>query len=343
MSFDFSSLITDRTQADVSRVEQIAANIKAGIASEAELAEFNSVAMKGTYNYTDLNRVTAAMDALKAKMEGYGYIVPGYQKIALDHCTVTVKNLVSDGSFETTGTWSTWTTSAITTVRALFGWRSLKLSGDQLASVSVETPVVGHKYYGREYIKTVGETTVSDGRFEVHGGDGVGLNWVYGWNRGNYPEWTLQSAVHQVDVVNASSYVMRTFKVGGSGVSYIDGVMLIDLTATFGAGQEPDKSWCDENIPYFEGTQTMTFPNRYAWSEEDVPTSDLMNVYLQNVSVLRSVLAVMESTPEVPTDVVAFMIQDANDIEKIIEDINLLLTGSAQAWYYSDDMFSGEG
>ena len=87
----------------------------------------------------------------------------------------------------------------------------------------------------------------------------------------------------------------------------------------------------------------MTFPNRYAWSEEDVPTSDLMNVYLQNVSVLRSVLAVMESTPEVPTDVVAFMIQDANDIEKIIEDINLLLTGSAQAWYYSDDMFSGEG
>ena len=85
MSFDFSSLITDRTQADVSRVEQIAANIKAGTTSESELAEFNSAAMKGAYNHTDLNRVTSAMEALKAKLEGYGYNVPGYQRIEIEH------------------------------------------------------------------------------------------------------------------------------------------------------------------------------------------------------------------------------------------------------------------
>ncbi len=85
MSFDFSSLITDRTQADVSRVEQLSAKIKAGTASESEMAEFNSAAMKGAYNYTDLNRVTAAMDALKAKLEGYGYVVPGYQRINVPH------------------------------------------------------------------------------------------------------------------------------------------------------------------------------------------------------------------------------------------------------------------
>lgn len=81
MSFDFSTLVTDRTQADVNRVKQIAEKIKNGTASESELAEFNSAAMKGAYNYTDLNRVTAAMEALKAKLEGYGYAVPGYQYI----------------------------------------------------------------------------------------------------------------------------------------------------------------------------------------------------------------------------------------------------------------------
>lgn len=85
MSFDFSTLVTDRTQADVSRVKQIAEKIKNGTASESELAEFNSAAMKGAYNHTDLNRVTAAMEALKAKLEGYGYSVPGYQRIKVPH------------------------------------------------------------------------------------------------------------------------------------------------------------------------------------------------------------------------------------------------------------------
>ena len=81
MSFEYSTLITDRTQADVSRVEQIAAKIKAGTASESELTEFNSAAMKGAYNYTDLNRVTTAMEDLKAKLNGYGYAVPGYAPV----------------------------------------------------------------------------------------------------------------------------------------------------------------------------------------------------------------------------------------------------------------------
>lgn len=85
MSFDFSTLVTDRTQADVSRVKQIAEKIKNGTVSESELAEFNSAAMKGAYNYTDLNRVTAAMEALKSKLEGYGYAVPGYQRIEVPH------------------------------------------------------------------------------------------------------------------------------------------------------------------------------------------------------------------------------------------------------------------
>ena len=36
--------------------------------------------------------------------------------------------------------------------------------------------------------------------------------------------------------------------------SYFDGVILVDLTETFGAGNEPTKEWCDKNIPYFDGT-----------------------------------------------------------------------------------------
>ena len=42
-----------------------------------------------------------------------------------------------------------------------------------------------------------------------------------------------------------------------AGDMWFDGMMLIDLTATFGAGKEPTAAWCDENIPYFVGTKTI--------------------------------------------------------------------------------------
>ena len=39
--------------------------------------------------------------------------------------------------------------------------------------------------------------------------------------------------------------------------SYFDGIAVIDLTATFGSGNEPDKEWCDKHINYFDGTATI--------------------------------------------------------------------------------------
>ena len=42
-----------------------------------------------------------------------------------------------------------------------------------------------------------------------------------------------------------------------SDVFSVNEPILIDLTATFGKGNEPDVEWCHENIPHFEGTQTI--------------------------------------------------------------------------------------
>ena len=160
MSFDFSSLITDRTQADVARVEQIAANMKAGTASEAELAEWNTASLKGSYNATDFNRVGAAMQAVANRFNRLGYVV----------------------------------------------------------SVSPK--------------------------------------------------------------VN--------------------------------------------------------------WTETDVPNTAEIALYLSDLAILREVFAVMRTTPAVPADMDGLTYEEANNIEKILEDINFLLNGSAQAWYYSEDVFSGE-
>lgn len=44
-----------------------------------------------------------------------------------------------------------------------------------------------------------------------------------------------------------------------AGNMWFSGVMLIDLTASFGTGNEPTKEWLDANIPYFTGTKKFDF------------------------------------------------------------------------------------
>ena len=70
--------VTDRTQQDVDYVIQLTDKLVNGTATDDEKAEWNSFTLKGVYNYTDLNRVTAAMEYLKAQMNKYGYEISGY-------------------------------------------------------------------------------------------------------------------------------------------------------------------------------------------------------------------------------------------------------------------------
>lgn len=58
-------LITDRTQADVNRVKEIAQKAKSGTWTAAEKDQWLA-GMKGAYNYTDFNRVEAAVKELAA-------------------------------------------------------------------------------------------------------------------------------------------------------------------------------------------------------------------------------------------------------------------------------------
>lgn len=176
----------------------------------------------------------------------------------------TFENLISDGSFELNTTWITWEgANSFSTTEKYVGNRSFVVESSNLASQSISTPVVGHKYYAREYIKSTGDINPDDCRFEIHGGDGAGLNWVFGYNRGNFPDWTMISGIAEIDVLNTSSYLLRTFALNVQSTFYIDGIMLIDLTACCGAGNEPSKEWCDLNIPYFEGQISLE------WETED--------------------------------------------------------------------------
>ena len=62
------NLVRDRTAADVSRVQYLLRRFVRGEATESEVTEFLNPALKGAYNFTDLNRVGAAVQYLRDRL-----------------------------------------------------------------------------------------------------------------------------------------------------------------------------------------------------------------------------------------------------------------------------------
>lgn len=78
------------------------------------------------------------------------------------------------------------------------------------------------------------------------------------------------------------------------------------------------------------------------WLESDIPTPEQLQEYLSNVSALHAVLDLFPDTPDVPADMEGLTIREANAIEKILADVDTLLTNMAAAWFYSGEIYSGE-
>ena len=177
----------------------------------------------------------------------------------------TLVNLLPNPSLESDSSWiSSDGGFTYDTTQHLFGDRCVKFEkSSSLTRIMNCDPInieLNHKYYARRYIKTDGNAAAIDCRFEIFGGDGDGKNWVFAVNTGNFPEWTMHSSIHLIHMKAASSYYFRSFAVRPSNNIYLDGYMLIDLTACFGAGAEPSKDWCDKHIPFFEGTTVIAMP-----------------------------------------------------------------------------------
>lgn len=73
------NLITDRTQADVDYVARISAKGWSGM-TDSEKSEW-LLGLKGSYNYTDLNRVGNAVTYVSGRLTDAGYFVPVSPKI----------------------------------------------------------------------------------------------------------------------------------------------------------------------------------------------------------------------------------------------------------------------
>lgn len=78
------------------------------------------------------------------------------------------------------------------------------------------------------------------------------------------------------------------------------------------------------------------------WNQFSVPTRTDMTRYLGNVATLRSLVPVYPETPTAPRIDQKFNFERANDIEKILLDIDEIMTSIPLSWYFAGEIVSGE-
>lgn len=83
MSFDYSTLITDRARSDSDTLKTLLSKPMAEWTAEERTA-FNTAMLKGSYDYTDLNRVGDCLEDLVARLGRVGCNVPGYQRVKIE-------------------------------------------------------------------------------------------------------------------------------------------------------------------------------------------------------------------------------------------------------------------
>lgn len=83
MSFDYSTLITDRARSDSDTLKTLLSKPMAEWTAEERTA-FNGAVMRGSYDYTDLNRVDACLEDLVARLGRVGCNVPGYERLKIE-------------------------------------------------------------------------------------------------------------------------------------------------------------------------------------------------------------------------------------------------------------------
>ena len=89
------------------------------------------------------------------------------------------------------------------------------------------------------------------------------------------------------------------------------------------------------------GTSVDVSPKQ-DWSESDTPTASQLERYRSDVAALRAAMAAMPTTPQAPTTMENLTWGKANDLEKVLQDTDVLISNLKAAWFFSGDLFSGE-
>ena len=164
----------------------------------------------------------------------------------------TLTNLVSNALFASTTGWTGYTSLT-------GGVMSKTGSGFAAAGSTVAIPdVSGRKYYHAVSCR-VSDVT-KDTRYGwglLSGGSNVFESIVLNKNASSF----VRSSQVRTSATTQDIYVAVYVPDAVSTTVECNGMLYIDLTTIFGAGNEPTLAWCDANIPFFNGTYDVGSPS----------------------------------------------------------------------------------
>lgn len=109
------------------------------------------------------------------------------------------------------------------------------------------------------------------------------------------------------------------------------------LAGMKGAYNAADMNRVTEAMEYIaerfrEKGYSVALSHTRTWSMSAIPTPEQTAGYLADLAALRNMLAVPSSVPTVPPDMDGMTVQEANDIERILAELDRLLTLAAESW-----------
>lgn len=363
------TLITDRTQADVTKLKSLLSKPRAMWTNE-EWSDFILAKNKGAYNATDLNRVQEAMEYLAERFRGYGYNVPEIKRPSITEIIPGTSRL-PEGYTELEYIRSTGEQYVNTEVPATDNIKiQAKLNMQEVTGYTV----IGYYNSDSDEWRLFNYSN----KFYFDYGNGT-ANRLYGGSWLLNTDYELEIGNHYVkNLLNGETIISGTAKTAiysGQGICvfgnnnfskgklyylkiYDNGTLVRDYVpclnpskevglydivngefygnagaGVFVAGDELGSS--DGNIP----TQII---ERDYWKIGDIPRKAQMDTYLSNLGIIRGINEVMKSTPEIPGDMEGLLHTEANDIEQILFDVDYLLSVMVLNWFYTAEVFCGE-
>ena len=297
--------ITDRTQADIDRVKEIAVKARTGTWTEEEQQEWAS-GMKGALSYTDYNRIENGIKEL-AEIVGAPYSARIVQQ---NIQVVTAKNESGD-----IPAWDTYPAKA-----EFFMPLTAKKAG--LLLRSLEFRVKGYvPGIMRTVLRKYGSTTALADKF---------IDIVRGYNDVvlDMGSIALEKGV-EYQLYFAASNNFYPPSVQPSWVAANDCIDIAHGSAYYG----------DDSKLIFSGTVGLTVPVEAGWTINDYLTIADATRWINNVKSIRSKCSGKSSTPETP-EALSYHFAVINQIEKVLSDIEAM--AKDHLLYCSDAICGGE-
>ena len=83
-------------------------------------------------------------------------------------------------------------------------------------------------------------------------------------------------------------------------------------------------------------------PSVNHWTENGIPAVGQLDRDLANITALQNTITALSTTPETPETMRFLDYLKANDIERILEDVDALITNIMAGWFYSGELYTGE-